>query len=369
MDHVLALGELVQPVHDAPTGRVALERMVGVHAAYHAHIIAHGVASRRRVGHGRAMAQPSSGRGLPERVSDLRARGPQALSSLPDADQWASTSDDDRRRVRDELRVELYAVTALLTDAVVRRALDARGSFPPYGLARSRFSELGMLSASPEPYPQGSIDSFAALWRAMVDTTVLALHRELSARRRSPQAAWTVEHVAGLLPLFTADDPHQQARKRDPITFVYGGLQFGTSVCVQLAEVQTRVLGRHSRLTAEQRAAVLTRSAGPAVRLAGLDLDTALSAYRGLLSSASDTPSEGRDKPGWLDSARFAVQPADGPPHKVVLTDADRFTADADTARLGCPARLPGEGGGTPIRQLWGWCVECARHAGLLAST
>lgn len=39
MDHVLALGEMVQPVHHAPTGRVALERMVGIHAAYHAHII------------------------------------------------------------------------------------------------------------------------------------------------------------------------------------------------------------------------------------------------------------------------------------------------------------------------------------------
>lgn len=314
------------------------------------------------------MAQPAAGRGLPERVSELQARGPQALASLPDADQWARTSDDDRRRMRDELRVELYAVTALLADAVVRRALDARPSFPPYGLARSRFSELGMLSASPEPYESGSIDSFAALWKAMVDTTVLALHRELTARRRSSQA-WTVEHVAGLLPLFTPDDPHQRARKRDPITFVYGGLQFGTSVCVQLAEVQARVLGHHGPLTAEERAAVLTRSAGPAIRLAGLDLDTALSTYRGLLSAAPDTPPEGRDKPGWFDSARFVVRPAEGPPRKVVLVDGGHVTAEADAARLGCPARLPGEGEGTPIRQLWAWCVECARDAGLLGST
>lgn len=314
------------------------------------------------------MASPSPRRGVAECVSDLQRRGPQALAVLPDAAEWSRTSDDDRHRLLDGLRIELYALSALLSDAVVHRAIRDRPSFPPYGLARSKFSDWGMLSVFPDPYEEGSLDSFHTFWKAFVDTVVLHLHREFSERRRSGQA-WTVEGIGRLLPAFAAlDAPDQQPRKRDAVSFVYGGLQFGTSVSVQLAEVGSRVLRRDApELTSGQRAAVLGRSTGPAYRLAALSLDQALSVYEGLLSSAADTPEQGRTKPGWLDADQFTVQHAHGEPWRITLEAAhDVSPADASYTRLGCPARLSPEGEETPIGALWSWCVDVAGDAGLL---
>lgn len=320
------------------------------------------------------MASPTPARRVAQRLSDLRARGPQALAALPDEQQWAVASEQDRHRVLGELRFDLYALAALLAHAVVRCALAERPSYPPYGLARSRFSEWGVISAAPQSYEEGSLDSFHALWAAFVDTMVFHLHAELSARRRSPQA-WTVDGLERLLALFAAvDDDKARTRKRDAITFVYGGLQFGTSFCVQLIEAETRVLRRHAPdLSGEQCAAILARSAGPAYRLAALELAQALSVYEGLLAAAA-TPGQRRTTPGWLDVDRFVVQRSHGQPWRVALAPADDPSpADgprpgAVTSRLGCPARIAADDRATPIDALWRWCVEVAHAAGLFES-
>lgn len=316
------------------------------------------------------MTASSPARGVGACLADLRARGKEELAVLPTREEWERTGDEDRHRILEVLRVELYALSALLSDAVVQRALAQRPSYPPYGLARSKFTDIGGVTALPEPYEEGSLDSFYALWKAVVDTVVLHLHRELTERRRSDQA-WTVEGVARLLPAFAAaDESENRARKRDPISFVYGGLQFGASVCVQLTEVGARVLRRDApELTGEGQAAVLARSLGPAYRLAALTLDQTLAIYQGLLSSAPDAPEEGRDKPGWLDADRFTVQFSRGSPWRVALElgDADEAApGGAKYQRLGCPARLGVDDREPPIAALWGWCVEVARDAGLL---
>lgn len=320
------------------------------------------------------MATVSPGRSVVQCVRDLRARGPEALSTVPGAEQRAALDAAERERRLADLRVELYALTALVADGVVDRALAERAAYPPYGLARSKFSDLGMVSINPDPYEEGSLATFHALWNALVDTAVLALHRELGARRHTEQA-WTIEALERRLPVFAAvERADKGARKRDLTTFVYGGLQFGASVCVQLTEVGARVLRRDEPgLSADEVAAVLTRSTGPAHRLAALDLDRALAVYRRLLSSAADTPEQGRDKPGWLDAGRFSVRTADGQAWQVALHGVDAPAEDAVPdgavdARLGCPARIDVDGEATPIGALWRWTVELALESGLLAA-
>lgn len=314
------------------------------------------------------MTTPTPARRVAQRLSDLRARGSQALAVLPDEQQWAVANDHDRHRLLSELRIDLYALTALLAHAVVRCAITERPSYPPYGLARSRFSEWGLLSATPQPYEEGSLDSFYALWTAVVDTMVFHLHAELSARRRSSQA-WTVDGLERLLPLFAAvDDATAQTRKRDAPTFVYGGLQFGASFCVQLLEVEARVLRRHAPdLSGQQCAAILARSSGPAYRLAALEFAHALSTYEGLLANSDDVPTQGRTTPGWLDVDRFVVQRSHGQPWRVALAHTEDPVPGAGDSRLGCPARIAAERD-TPIDALWQWCVEAADAAGLLES-
>lgn len=315
------------------------------------------------------MASLTPARRVAHRLSDLRVHGPQALATLPDEQQWAVASDHDRRRVLSELRIDLYALAALLAHAVVRCAIAERPSYPPYGLARSRFSEWGVISATPQPYEEGSLDSFYTLWTAFVDTMVFHLHAELSARRRSPQA-WTVDGLERLLAKFAAvDDDKARARKRDAPTFVYGGLQFGTSFCVQLIEAETRALRRHAPDLSGQRCAeILARSSGPAYRLAALEFAQALSLYEGLLTDAADTPKHGRTTPGWLDADRFVVQRSHGQPWRVTLASADEPRPATVTSRLGCPARIAADDRDTPIDALWRWCVEVAGAAGLFES-
>lgn len=302
------------------------------------------------------------------RVTDLRTRGAAALEDLPDPKAFAAQPRKARHEVLDGLRVELYALTALLADDVLRRAYRDRASYPPYGLGKSMFATWGMLKVFPEAYEEGSLASFFDLWTGFVDTMVLHLHRELGEERHSDNA-WRVERLDALLPLFlTVGNQRTAARLRDTQTFLYGGLQFGTSVCVQMVEVMARLL-RPTGLSPADRRAVIARSPAPALRLAAMNLDRALPTYRGLLSTAKDTPSEGRKRPGWLNAERFAIQEHDGAPYTVVLRDPDAERGTTTTyTTLGCPARIATGGEDTPITALWRWCVDVAGDAGLLGS-
>lgn len=299
------------------------------------------------------------------RLADLHERGVDALEVLPDREELAADA-AARRQTLEGLRVELYALSAMVADATVRRALHRRRTYPPYGLGKSMFSDWGMVKVRPDPYEEGSITSFYRLWKALVDTTVLHLHLQLSAQRHRDDA-WVVERLDRLVALFAVGaDAKTAARTRDTQTFLYGGLQFGTSVSVQLAEVMSRLLAPDVPDPAEQRT-IMARSVVPAHRLAAMSLEQALDVYRSLLSTAPDTPSEGRKRPGWLDAARFAVQEHDGAPYRVVLReehDGEDVTATYPT--LGCPARVAAAGEQTPITALWEWCVDVAHDTGLL---
>lgn len=302
------------------------------------------------------------------RLAQLRSVGPDALEALPDREDLAKQDRRDRDQRLDELRIELYALSAIVAEAIVARARGDRGSYPPYGVARSMFSEWGMLKMLPEPYEQGSITTFLELWKALVDTMVLHMHRELGAQRESPQA-WVVERLDALVPLFAAaGDRRTAARLADTQTFLYGGLQFGTSVCVQLAEVMSRLLSAQGVAADEQRA-VLARSHTPAHRLAAMSQAAALETYRGLLSRGPDTPAEGRDRPGWLDAGRFVVQQHDGAPSTVVMGDGREGEGVAGAyTPLGCPARVAPTAEQTSIAALWRWCVDLSADTGLLAA-
>lgn len=313
----------------------------------------------------RASAHP-----VAARVAELRAGGSDALAAVPDARELAATAEPARRELIEQVRLELYALTAILADAIVGRAERSRKGFRPYGLARSRFSEWGMLRAFPEAYEAGSIRSFFGLWQAFVDTVVLHLHRELRAQHRS-EGQWVVHRVRELLALLAAAEGQQQARKRDVQSFVYGGLQFGTSVCVQLVEVFARVLAATGQLDAAGKAAVMTRSVGPAYHLAGMNFDVALPTYSSWLSTSRDTPAEGRDRPGWLDARRFVLRERQGAPAMITLREDDAGAGrgagiEPTYPTLGCPARVSPDGGTAPITVLWRWCVQVAHDAGLL---
>ncbi|MGH9121089.1 MAG: hypothetical protein ACRDYC_03960, partial [Acidimicrobiales bacterium] len=128
----------------------------------------------------------------------LLESGPSGLAVLPDPTRFAAEQAIARKQKLEELRPELYGICSLLADSVIDRALHARPSFPPYGLARSLHSQLRMLSMDPEPFESGSIKTFRELGMAYQDTMVFHLHTFLTVAPRSDEG-WLVRRLEALL--------------------------------------------------------------------------------------------------------------------------------------------------------------------------
>ena len=312
-------------------------------------------------------------RKFPALAAELTTRGPRALARLPSAEELEKRSDERRQQILDGLRVELFALGSLLADAAVHRARRERSSFPPYGLAHTMHSQSRLLVANPEPVPEGSIDSFMALGRAFLDTLVFHLDRQFKDEYMSEQR-WQLERLETLLTLFRVGaPPATRARLKDGFAFMYGGLQFGVTVCVQLAEVMAHLLEDHPDLTAEQKAKVLDRSLAAAYRMAGLNVTEIVPAYQGVIS---------RQRGGWMDPSRFVVRTADGVPVRIELKD-DALDVAAELripagvvgggaapvtpfTTQGCPARTSPSGESSAIATLWRWVIELAHGLELL---
>ncbi len=304
--------------------------------------------------------KPSS---VATRVRQLREGGEEVLLAVPRWEQLARKSPARQREILDEFRVDLYALSSLVADAAVDRARRHRPAYPPYGLARSGYSATRMVVAEPEPFEAGSIATFEALGKAFVDTTVFHLRAAWQEQRHS--AVWVVDCLDERLSLFRqAAGPAGEARMHDGISFLYGGLHFGTGVSVQLVEVLAEVLQADGRLDLDERVAVLQRSSRPALRLAALNVDQVVGAFQGLQASGA--------RAGWMAAERFVlVRPADGPVRIDLREDA--LTGEGSNsftyATLGCPARVAaGDSGLSAISGLWTWCVDLARDTGLLRS-
>lgn len=306
----------------------------------------------------------SASRRFPSLAAELAARGRQALARVPTPEELGKRSPERREQILQGLRVELYALASLLADSTAHRAREQRGTFPPYGLAKTMHSQSRLLVANPEPVEEGSIDGFMALGRAYLDTLVFHLDRQFKDQYLSDQR-WQLERLETLLALFRVGaSPAMQARMKDGFSFMYGGLQFGVSVCAQLVEVMAHRLEDRVDLTADQKAEIIDRSMAAAYRLAGLNVNEIVPAYQGLIS---------RPRGGWMDPERFVVREADGKAVRVELTD-DALAAPAPAnggkgpgfATLGCPARVSPSGEGSAIATLWRWFVELSGHLGLL---
>ena len=313
-------------------------------------------------------------RRLAQRARQLRDEGPQALAVLPDPEEVAQLPDADRHDALQALRAELYAVASILADATLERAWIERASHPPYGLVRSMYSESRLLVASPEPVQPGAIDSFHALGKAYVDTTVFHLHRQFE----QADQRWLVEQLEQLLALFRIKaGPLTRSRMRDGLSFVYGGLHFGSGVCVQLAEVMSRLLDAFPELTSDDKAEIMTRSIRPAYRLAGLNIDHVVMAYQWLQAPVSHNTAGGEKGPAsWMKADAFTVRQSAGRPWRIDLLDEALRPPDGRGRQLhdistsyetqGCPARVSPAGGTSPIAMLWNWCVQLAHDAELL---
>ena len=308
------------------------------------------------------MAAPQP-RSVATRVRQIRDGGSDVLLAVPRSEQLARKSPSRRREILDELRVDLYALSSLLADAAVDRARRLRSAYPPYGLVRSGYSASRLVVAEPEPFPDGSITSFDALGKAFVDTTVFHLHAAWHDQRHA--GGWILDHLEELLSLFRdAAGPAGEARMRDGISFLYGGLHFGTGVSVQLVEVMATVLHGDHVSSLEDRVAILQRSSRPALRLAGLNVEEVVGAFQGLQA-------DGKRK-GWMAPERFILITPDDGPARIDLRD-DALSGEGSGsfayATLGCPARVAaGESGASPITGLWSWSVNLARDTGLLGT-
>ena len=293
------------------------------------------------------------------RAREIARRGPAALQPVATVEQLRRLSEGERRQVRRRLRVELYAVASILADGAVRRALEQRPSYPPYGLVRSMHSRMRMILASPGPVQEGAIDSFRALGEAYVDTTVFHLDQHFG-ERRSVESVWLLDRLEQLLNLFRLGEPALHSRMRDGFSFMYGGLHFGTSVSVQLAEVMARML-EPTALTAGEKAEVLARSSRPAFHLAALNVAHVVPAHQQLMSAGAGGP--------WMDPTHFSVQEVDGRPWRIGLRH-EEFPGLAEIPTEwpthGCPARVVVSGSASAIGLLWTWCADLARDVGLL---
>ena len=305
-------------------------------------------------------------RTLVVRAQELLARGEAAVDPLPTADQLSARDVDERHAYLESRRVELYAIASIVADRTVQRAHRDRSLYPPYGLVRSMFSQLRMVVASPVAFELGSIDSFAALGRAYLDTVVFHLDRELSEIRASDQA-WLADRLARLVDLFRVDaGATGRARMKDGFSFIYGGLHFGISICVQMVEVSSRVLDQGLGAPAAGKAKVIRRSLHAPYRLAGLNIDDVPMAYQQLMAPG-DGPA------GWMRADHFVARAPHGQPSSVDLS-SDRLRAaiaanpNRTYATYGCPARVSPSGGQSAIALLWSWCIELAEANGLLGS-
>jgi len=272
--------------------------------------------------------------------------------------------------------VELYAISSVIAEGAVERAYASRAEHPPYGLVRSGHTDWRMVLATPKEVAEGEIDSFFALGKAYVDTMVFHLAAEFTALKASDKA-WMVQPLEDLLALFRVDaGPATKGRVRDGLSFVYGGLHFGTGVSVQLAEVMARLLAPHDDLTADQRAEVMARSSRPAHRFAALNFDHVIVAYHEFLGPPDPRTPIGQR---WFDADRFTVQvDAGGTPTAVDIRPEHLSAGKPTTPRLasvpttwathGCPARISPTGATPPITRLWTWAVDLAHIAGLLVS-
>lgn len=307
------------------------------------------------------MTAPVS-RSVASRVRELREGGKDVLRPVPRPEHLARKSATRRQEIFDDLRVDLYALSSLMADAAVDRARRQRSAYPPYGLARSGYSASRLVVAEPEPFSEGSITTFDALGKAFVDTTVF--HLRAAWHQQLHGGGWVLDHLEDLLAHFrAAAGPAGEARMRDGISFLYGGLHFGTGVSVQLVEVMAEVLGADGRLSLEDRVAVLQRSSRPARRLAGLNVDQVVGAFQGLQASGT--------RAGWMAPEHFVlVTPGEGPV-RIDLREDALFGESGSFAyvTLGCPARVAaGDSGVSAIAGLWSWSIELARDTGLLGT-
>jgi hypothetical protein len=318
------------------------------------------------------MAEEEVGGRLSVKARQLLAKGPAAVGELPPAEEVASLTDEERHRLLEGLRVELYAIASVLAEGAVERAYGGRDERPPYGLVRSGHTDWKMVLDEPHTVEEGQIDGFYTLGKAYVDTVVFHLDRQFAETRHSDRG-WMLTRLEALLSLFRSGaGPMTRARMRDGLSFVYGGLHFGTGVSVQLADVMSRMLDSFGGMRAEEKAEVMARSTRPALRLAAFNFEHVLVAYGELLA-----PAKAFNAPRWFSPAWFAIQlTPDGRPHLVDFRP-DRLVAGKphvprlDTVQPtysthGCPARISPQGGSPPIVRLWTWAVDLSLRTGLL---
>ena len=304
------------------------------------------------------------------KARELLARGSAALRTLPTHDKLAALPEGVRHERLEGLRVELYALSSIVAEATVERAYRDRAERPPYGLVRSGHTEWRMVLAEPKTVEEGDIGDFYVLGKAYVDTMVFHLHREFTELHGSDRQ-WIGDRLEELLALFRRDaGPQAKGRMRDALSFIYGGLHFGTGVSVQLAEVMFRLL-QDSGLGPDEQVEVMERSTRPAMRFAALNLDHVIVAYSAFLS-----PPSFPGGPQWFDPSHFQVQEVDGRPRSVDIRADEIQAGKPHTARIatikptwathGCPARISPTGASPPIHRLWTWAVALARATGLL---
>lgn len=297
---------------------------------------------------------------------------------LPAPEALAQEPAGTRHQVLQGLRAELYGIASVVADGTVTRAVESRGSYPPYGLAQSRYSELRMVVADPEPFGSGSIATFAQLGTALVDTMVWHLDRELADVRTSERRE-LAHRLDRMLTLFRLDaGPASRPRLRDPFSFLYGGLHFGTSVCVEMVEVMSRLLRAEPAVTPEGRPEVLARSVRPALRLAGINLDDVVPAYQRLHAppagaAASPALPSPEASGSWMAAGHFVLEAVGPGAWRIDLAGGEVLGRGPSRrpptyATLGCPARHSpaGDAGLSAIARLWCWCVELARAGDLL---
>jgi hypothetical protein len=315
-------------------------------------------------------ADPSVGGRLAVRARELATKGAAVAGDLPSGKRLAGLSPGERKARLEKLRVDLYAISSVLAEAAVARALADRPNRPPYGLVRSGHTDWRMVLDTPTTVEEGTVAGFYELGKLYVDTTVFHLHKELSDLPHG-ERGWMLTRLEALLALFRAEaGPAGKARMRDAVSFIYGGLHFGTGVSVQLAEVMHRLLSERG-LEPEAQAEVMARSSRPAMRFAALNLDHVIVAYHAFLAPASFPGG-----PQWFDGQRFVVTERDGRPWSVDVHPDHLVAGKPHVERIGsvrptwathgCPARVSPSGGQPPIHDLWSWAVDLALATGLL---
>lgn len=263
-----------------------------------------------------------------------------------------------------KLKPELYALSAVFIDEVVKKALDSRNELQPFGLVTLNDAKDGYRVAKFQDLDE--IYPFVSVTRYMWDTFGTLVDqeiREIESGRSSPPIESVYKRLKELVSLVHSniDSPVVWRRYKNVETFIKSGFNFAAVVMGGLTEVIIRVDGN---LDNPQGLLQIAKNSYPLVAELAMsntekaDIAHILQGWPFEVSLPFPFVSKYFAIEGVGDEARLVISKV-GEERLVTRGISLEDLASGRSPTLGCPAMV-NFGDGSAVKKLWDWHVEIA---------